>query len=199
MTEKNKPEKILTTQIDPIFYESTTGKPFSTCISCGRNLLEKNIGYMIEKAVKQFKDFSATDTIFEYALCMNCYEEIAQGMSEISKKRISEYYETHVNFEERRQQLASQPEHAPHDWLQSCLIKGTKKERLSEYQIICQCVGDQIVYFNLPILIGDAAMDEMMQLLSDRTLGEMGKFKDTFLGVPPEFKDLFDDRRILIL
>jgi len=199
MNEKNNQDTIRSARIDPLFYESTTGKPFNRCISCDRNLLGKGVSYMIEKAVKQYKDFSTTDTIFEYALCMDCYEEIAQGMSETSKKRISEYYETHVDFEKRRHQLIKKPELVPDEWLETCLITGTRREQLSEYQIMCQCLGDQILYYNLPILIGESAMDEMIQLLSNKTLGEMGKFKDKFLGVPPELKDLFDDRKILIL
>jgi hypothetical protein len=195
MNEPDKNINIRTTSIPSVFYDSSTGNPFAKCLSCSSNLFETNIPYIIEKAIKQFKEYEATDIIFEYAMCMNCYEEIASTMSESSKKNINAYYQAHVNFDKRRSELSDSVD----EWISSCLIKGTQREMLSEYQIIGQFQGQHMLFYNLPVLIGDTAMDEMMQLLSNETLGEMGRFKDRFLGVPPEWRDLFENKKFVLI
>jgi hypothetical protein len=195
MSDPEKKINIRSTSIPAIFYKSDTGEPFSECISCTTNLLITNTPYIIEKAIKQYRGFHSSDTIFEYAICMHCYEELGRAMSEESKKNINDYYQINVDFESRRNQLTNSID----EWISECLIKHTRRSQLSEYQIIGQFQANQMLYYNLPILLSEEAIDEMMQLLSNATLDEMGRFKDRFLGIPPEWRDLFEDRKFVFL
>ena len=51
--------------IPKIFYSEENQAPFKKCMSCKSNLLEEGTEYVIEKAIKQYEDYSATDTILE--------------------------------------------------------------------------------------------------------------------------------------
>ncbi len=181
------------------FYSSETGKPFEYCIACERDLLNSDADYVVEKAVKQFKDYDASDVVFEYAMCSKCYMEIIESFSEASLQKMSAYFEMHVDFEKRRQQLLNKDSLEIKDWLSHCLVKGTPRNEMSEYQICAQCNGDRLSLFYLPFMIGFEAMDELTRLLSDKTLGEIDDFFGRYCGLPPEFKDMFDDHRIFIL
>ena len=47
-------------------------------------------------------------------------------------------------------------------------------------------------------MISGEAADEVMQLLSNSTIDILNGFTDEFLGLPPEFKDLFKDKPMLV-
>lgn len=181
------------------FYSSETGEPFEHCMICERDLLNSDVDYVIEKAVKQFKDYDASDVIFEYAMCFKCYMEIMESFSEESMQKMAAYFDKHVDFEQRRRQLMDKDPIDIKDWLTHCLVKGTPRKELNEYQICAQCNGDRLSLFYLPFMIGFEAMDELTQLLSDKTLGEIDDFFGRYCGLPPEFKGMFDDHSIFIL
>lgn len=184
------------------FYSDVSNRPFSTCLNCNRFLLDNNTQYVIEKAVRRYPEFDTTDTIFEYAICLQCHEEIMSVYSESSLKNIQDYFLENVNFEERQQQIdakAADGSFDIKDYTSQCIIKGTPLSQLTEYQIGCQCVGNKMVLSNMPFLIGNQAMDEISHLLSNKTIGEMDRFIDEFFGLPPDLRKLLKDSGVVIL
>ena len=75
-------------KIPEIFHSTGTGKPFSHCVSCNKELLNSDNPYIIEKAIRQYLEYKTTDTIFEYAMCMDCYMKIDQSLSDESKHNL---------------------------------------------------------------------------------------------------------------
>jgi hypothetical protein len=181
------------------FYSIETDLPFSNCISCDKYLLQPNSPYVIEKAVKQYPDYNTTDVIFEYAMCMDCYQNIHNTMSLESKANIEKYFSEHVDLNKRRTNLIETKELSIEDWASNCIIKGTHISELTEYQIACQCDGEYLLFTNMPFLIGKTAMDEMINLLSNKTIGEINGFKDKFFSPDPDLKKLFDEPKFVII
>jgi hypothetical protein len=185
-------------KIPKIFYSDASGQPFDKCIDCNRNLLKGNQEYVIEKAFKKYVDYEANDTIFEYAICIDCAEKLFLSFSESSRKAIEGYFEKHIDIEDHLLRLSGNESFNINDHLNKCLIKGLAIENLREYQIVCYCRGDQISLLRPPYMISGEAADEVMQLLSNATIDILNRFTDEFLGLPPEFKDLLKDKPIMV-
>ncbi|MBD3287612.1 hypothetical protein GF337_02310 [candidate division KSB1 bacterium] len=186
-------------EIPDIFYSQASQKMFSYCIECNKYLLEDGVQYLIEKAIKRYPKFESDDTVFEYAICMDCYDEMRKSFSEISLKRIEEYFNSNVDWVERRMKLLHQKEPHLQDWLSNCLVKNTAAEELTEYQIACHCDGKDMLFSFLPYLISAAAMDEIANLLSNKTLDAINGFRDRFTKYPPELQDLLTGRPVMLL
>ena len=193
-------EKNILVDIPKVFHSHAANAPFSKCMNCDSLLL--NSEYVIEKAIRSYKEFSSTDTIFEYAICMNCHEEFISAYSPSSLSKIQNYFLENADFDHRRTQLREKLKDGHFnidEWISHCLIKGTHMSDMTEYQIGCQCVGTKMVVLNMPFMIGHEAMDEISQLLSDKTRGEMDRFIDEFFGLPPELKKLLKDSGVLVI
>jgi hypothetical protein len=187
------------TKIPKLFYSTETEKPFSNCISCDNNLLQPQSRYVIEKAIKQYPEYNTTDVIFEYAMCLNCYQKINEAFSSASKASIEQYFTENVDLNSRRENLLKNKQLSIGEWTSSCIIKGTPIEELTEYQIACQCDGEYMLFTDLPFVIGNIAMDEMMQLLSNKTIGEINGFYDKFFSPDPDIKKLFDEPKFILI
>jgi len=201
------------------FYSEETDAPFETCLVCERPLLEPETEYLIEKAYRRYPEFEVQETIFEYALCIDCHEDVVDSFSESSQEQCEAYFSDSVDLERRAMRLLQKneddadesrsdaeatdeeapriisPSHhdgdeAPPDldaWLDGCVAHGTPKDELQEYQVLGHCVGESMVLTHMPLMLGGPAMDELMQLLSNETLDELGGFRDEYFGLPPEF------------
>lgn len=185
--------------IPAVFHSSATGTLFTRCVTCECNLLEPDTHYVIEKAVRRYPGFAAQDTVFEYAMCIPCYETMQQAMSRESLQRVQSFFQHRVNLEARREALYSRPALQIDDWLDRCLVTGAPRESLDEYQIFCQCSGENLLYTDLPYLIGGPSVDEVADLLSNRTLGEIDGFMDRYFGLPPELRKKLMDRPLVMI
>lgn len=195
-------EKPVLIDIPEQFYSDAVNRLFANCLNCNRFLLDGNTEYIIEKAVRRYNEFNTTDTIFEYAICMKCHSEIMSVYSESSLNNIQNYFQENVNFNERQRIINEKIDQGKldfKDYVSHCLIKGTPVTKLNEYQIGCHCIGNKMLANNMPFLIGNEAMDELSQLLSNKTIGEMDRFIDEFLGLPPDLRKLLRDSGVLIL
>jgi hypothetical protein len=193
-------EKNILVDIPRIFHSHASNAPFSKCMNCDCVLL--NTEYVIEKAIRRYKDFSSTDTIFEYAICMKCHQEFVNAYSASSMANIQNYFLENADFDNKRRDLQDKLKEGHFnidEWISHCIIKGTPVNELSEYQIGCQCIGNKMVVLNMPFMIGHEAMEEITQLLSDKTRGEMDRFIDEFFGLPPELKKLLKDSGVLVI
>lgn len=185
--EQNRSPK--TTVIPPLFWSDAEAAPFKKCINCQSNLIESNIPYMIEKAVRGFDGEKVSATIFEYAVCMNCAQEMNMKLSVQSRERIEQFFHARVNFKERNNQLQHKKEE---EWLQNCLIHHQPVNEEGECQLYAFCQGKQFVYQDFPYMIRAEALDEMMDLISAETLRQLDDFKDDLIDGPPELKELFE-------
>jgi hypothetical protein len=170
------------------FYSIETGEPISQCLACDASLLDGSTEYLIEKGYRQYEAYDVQETVFEYALCMECHAEMRDSFSEASKRRCQAYLTEHMNLADRTQLLLGDESPDPSDWTRRCIVHGTPREDLEEYQVMAHCRGDEMLLTHLPLLMGGPAMDALVERLSDETIDDLGGFRDEHLGLPPELK-----------
>ncbi len=173
--------------IPEIFHSYATGALFDRCIECDRYLLDRDIPYFIEKAIKKYEGLRGYDVIFEYAICIDCAEALRQKMSLESMQKIGEYLEKNMNHPRRKELIEQYPDE-PEKWIDECMITGESREDASEYQIYAQCIYDRLLLPLMPYMISNTVLDKLSNLLSDKTLGEMDDFIGRNLGPPSEFE-----------
>lgn len=181
------------------FFSDADGEPFHTCVVCGRNLLEDGTHYVIEKAMKNYEGYDFSSTVFEYAMCMDCYQKMQQGMSEESMQNMQNYYQRIVTEKGVNGMMIDLQTFDLNDWLSRCFFKEKPVSEMKEYQLIGQFNGNHMVLNTPPMAIGEDVMEEMADLLSEKTKDEMNGFREKFLGPPPEIEELFSKRKILLI
>ncbi|MCB0713570.1 MAG: hypothetical protein KDD67_14680 [Ignavibacteriae bacterium] len=187
-----------TTPIPHIFRSHETGELYTNCIECFRSLLDSETEYLIEKAFRTYPGFAISDTVFEYAICMSCAEEITKSLSRESRTRLEQYFSSGINLQERMKW--TEEENIDFGkWVATCAIKGTRVEGLTEYQVVAHCKGDQLILSVFPYLIGEEALNEMGELLSNETLEIFDDFGGRHFGLPPEFSDKLRPRFMPVL
>ena len=187
-------ESLLTIDLPSYFYDTNDKVPMRRCTNCDRELIESGTDYIIEKAFRHYRSFNITNTIFEYAMCMECVYEMNQRLSTESAARIAAYFEKRIPWQQRHEQMVETHGTRFEGWIDKCLINGDAIEELEEFQVCCQCKGDQLVFSVLPYMISHGASDEMMNLLSSESLDDYNRFVDDNFGLPPEWKDAFKTR-----
>lgn len=174
--------------IPPSFYADDTEAPFDECLVCERALRDGSTEYVIEKGYRSFEAYDVKETVFGYALCMRCHATLSESFSAESKQRCQAYLSERVDLQARTTALLGTDSPDPAQWTEQCIVHGTRKADLQEYQILAHCHGDDLLLTHLPVLIGGPAIDDLVQRLSNETLDELGGFRDEYFGLPPELE-----------
>lgn len=183
--------------IPKLFHSDLTDTPLEHCVTCDRDLYHGNEPYIIEKAFRFYPEYGIHNTIFEYIMCIPCAQKMHASMSKTSLQRIQDYF-SGLDMIERSRRLHQENGKDIEAWLSNCLVKGTPRTGLEEYQICAQCVGDKLAFDTLPYMLSHEASNEIVELLSPATLDEYNRFVDDFFGLPPEFKKALKDSPVLI-
>lgn len=179
--------------IPRIFQPFLEDDPFERCIVCQRFLLENRVTYMIEKV------FKGTEVIVEYALCLECCQSMRSDMSEESLMRIQAYMEERVDLLERHEHMIASSPEGVDPWIAHCLLTDTPRQEADTYHIFGHCQGNRLLLSFYPFMVCNAAMKPLANLLSKKTRECLDDFTDQFLGMPPEFKKLFDDTPVCFI
>lgn len=186
------------TSIPQLFHSHDSKSLFTHCLCCDVSIIETRNEYVIEKAYTCYSDYNVTDTVFEYAMCLDCLLQLQQQMSKTSMQRVEAYFEQSVDLKARMNEPQLKEEDV-YDRLSSCLVKGTPISDLNEYQVIGLFREDRMLLGPFPYLLGGKAIDEISELLSNETLDEIDGFMDTHFGLPPELRKLFLDKPTLFI
>ena len=106
------------------FFSDAEGKPFENCQVCGKYLLDDGTTYVVEKALKNYKEHDFYSTIFEYAICLECHMNIQQGMSAESMRNLQKYYMGSLADKGRHQMQINMKEFDLDSWLSKCFFTG---------------------------------------------------------------------------
>lgn len=184
------------TPIPKLFKSDLTGDSFKECIACECDLEAKPEGYLIEKALKPYLGFKSYATVFEYAMCFPCMEKMKNELSDSSKVNVQQYFINNVKFVPK----TSDENEAPiiTNWLDKCIVYGTAIDDLGECQIMAHCIGDKIVFQQLPYMISPQVNEDILALLSPKSKEELDNFKDRFTGGSPEFMELLEKKTVFV-
>jgi hypothetical protein len=177
--------------IPDIFLDSDTGKPHEACLVCHCDLTDGRT-YVTEKAFRRYAD-GHTVEVFGYALCMGCVEQMHESLSDHSKRNIQGYMEKNGGFNGVRN-FGSDDEK---QWMR-CTVNGTLAEEEDEY-MVCAMIGQGRLQTGIfPYMLGGRAMDSIMDLMSDHTLGFLDDFTGKHFTGPPEFSEWLKARPVFV-
>ncbi|MFY0600962.1 MAG: hypothetical protein JXR03_14905 [Cyclobacteriaceae bacterium] len=182
-------------EIPKEFYSASTGKLFDTCIECEKSLLEGETEYLIEKAIKNYPGYRAQDTLFDYAICMDCAKGLHAKMSKDSLATIQQYFAENLDMQARIEDSKAED---LEPLTQKCMIKGLSRNETPEFQLYAHCVGDKVFMGNPPYMISFESMDEVMGLLSKATKDELGGFFNKHFSPDPDLFEIDPTRLILV-
>ncbi|NJM94795.1 MAG: hypothetical protein HC842_09150 [Cytophagales bacterium] len=162
-----------------------TAEAHSHCLICDAELLEAHEDYLIEKVVRNYRQFHLQDTILEYAVCMRCALRQRKRISAESLQAVEAYLAPHVA------KLATSS-------LEYCLVTNEPLAELEEYQLMAYCRGSTLhPDMPKPFALGLNAMLEIGENLSASTRQEMDGFLGEHFGLPPELQKDLPARPIL--
>lgn len=181
-------------EIPKVFHSTMSNKPFSECIMCQKGLHNPETHYFVEKAIRKYPN-GLTDTIFEYAICMECSIKVRDTLSKESMQRIDEYFSNKFDLMSRWNNFAENENYKFNNWVSNCIITGKSVDELEEYQIYAHCEGQYMLFSLMPYIISSEVIEEVHGLLSAHTKEELDNFMDKYLGPDPEVKKLLKDHR----
>ena len=180
----------------PEIFLNSDKENFSNCLVCNKYLLEENTIYFIEKAIRNYPEQNIKDTVFEYAMCIDCMDYTQNELSEESLERIEKYFDEHLNIHQRQRKLL-ETENID-DFIENCAITNEHISDLNEYVVESVCIGNKIVLSFYPMMLSGKVYDEIADLLSQKTIDFLNKFRDDHFGYPPELNDIFNKRFVLL-
>jgi len=183
--------------IPKLFQSYKDEKLFEHCISCNKYLLQDDTHYIIEKAIRNYPNLNSKDVIFEYAMCFDCVEKMREEISEESMNNINKYFNENVISIPI---FVSTQEIVPdiNKYIEKCLVTGESITTLNEYVIQAYCISDKLDLTFFPYMISEKVMNDITNLLSNKTLDFLNGFMDKHFGYPPELNDILTRRLILI-
>lgn len=200
MTDIIKIPHYIFSEIPGIFYSDLSGKPFQHCFQCEKELIKSGENYIIEKAFMQNLTYEIKNTLFEYAMCIDCYKKVHNSFSSKSLDNMRQFFNQRVNFEKRNAELLKKGDSCDvNNWISNCLVNDSPINEVKEFQLACHCIGPNIIYDQLPYMISVEAMDEVIELISNETLGEMDDFKKKLTSPSPELEELFNRKKLLVV
>ena len=188
------------------FYNSETNQPFSNCLVCRCDLMQETQPYAIERAIRNYPEMELKSVVFEYALCARCIADMENELSTETKMSIMQYFAQNLDFGSRPQWRPSEENEEEEDsasfdvseWIDTCSVKGVPRSELYEYTLCARCIGGKIIPEVVPYMISGLAQDDLVDLFSNRSLGFLDDFTDRHFSGPPELKELFKGRPILV-
>lgn len=187
-----------TSPIPEIFHSDKSKQLFTHCKMCEKDLMACGEPYLIEKAYGQDLTKGKREVIFELAYCMKCLQGVHDTLSEESRQRIQTYFNANTELDKRDEELNKYELFEVDVWLQNCIIKNKSIDEVKEFQIYALCVGSQILYHQAPYMVCGEAVDEIGELLSNKSLDILNDFMTDIIDVPPEFNELFKTKTPII-
>ena len=179
------------------FHSFETGEKFCNCVVCNKYLLDPDVEYFIEKAIRNYST-GTKDVIFEYAICSECALSFAESMSAESLKHITDYFHSNTDLMTRWKEFTEAENFNIDDWIKHCIITGKEISTISEYQINTMCRGDQLLFSLMPYSISEEALEIAQALLSKQTKDELDKFSNKYLGPSPDIALLLKDKTPIV-
>ncbi|NOU60366.1 hypothetical protein [Marinifilum caeruleilacunae] len=185
--------------IPKVFYMEKEEKQFTECTICGKNLTGGNELYLIEKAFEKKTGSTQAELVFELACCMDCRQEMHDSLSIESNEKIAAYFEANSRVEERDRELKEHNLVDTDIWLNNCIVKNKSMDEVNEYQIYALCWKDELVFHQMPFMLCGETIDDILNLLSSKSLDIINDLTADLIDLPPEFGELFKDKKVLFI
>ncbi len=180
------------------FHCFSSGQPFDRCIECDRHLMDEDVDYFIEKAMKKYDGYSAQDVIFEYAICAECAELVRKEISQESLSKIEQFFSENIDMASRSELMNTSRDN-PSEWINRCMVSNRSFDELNEFQIFAHCRGNKLNLDLMPYMISGEVLEQIQHLLSHQTRNELNDFMNRNLGPSPELAEVLPGSRVVII
>lgn len=174
------------------FHRFMEKEPFNECIQCSCALYEGQSAYVIQKS------YVGKEVIFEFAICDKCHGQLGQEVSKESLQAIKNFIYQNVQFG-RSQTLLENESRDLTPWLKDCIICNTPRNSMKRFTDIAYCIGDQLMFGELPMMICETCELKYQKLLSKKTRERLGDFIGNHFDGAPEHADLTPDRTPVLI
>ena len=181
----------------PKTFQKSEGGLLDTCIMCNKSLISPAQEYLIEKSFRVIPQYKKTEIIFEYAMCLTCAEAMRNELSDESKLRIENYFRNRVDFSKRQALLNPDRASFP-NWIRECLVNGEQIKKSNEYSLYAHAFGKKLVYDLFPYAVSGKAMEEVNELISEKTRDILDDFIGQHFSGPPEVAEILKKRPVLV-
>jgi hypothetical protein len=152
-----------------------------------------------EKAYHQDLTKLERSLVFEFAYCLDCLDQMRAEFSIESKQKLDSYFVKNSDLEKRQTGLTANNLFDVDLWLQNCIVKNESIDEVEEFQILALCEGGDMLYHYFPYMICGNAMEEVANLLSNKTLDMLNDFLIDNIDVPPELEEIFKSKKPILL
>ena len=181
----------------PKIFQKSDGGLFDSCIMCNRSLLKPALDYLIEKAFRVIPEYKKKEVIFEYAMCFACAEQMRNELSSESKQRTENFFKHHIDFEKRQALLHPRRLTFP-NWIKKCMVSGETIIKSKEYSLYAHAFGKKLVYDLFPYAVSGGVMEEVNDLISEKTREILDDFIGRHFSGPPEVAEILKRRPVLV-
>jgi hypothetical protein len=181
----------------PKIFQKSEGGLLESCIMCKSSLVNPPQDYLIEKAFRIIPEFNRKEVIFEYAMCFVCAEQMRNELSAESKQRIENYFKNNIDFQKRHALLQPDRSTFP-NWIKECMVSGESIKEAKEYSLYAHAFGKKLVYDIFPYAISGTAMEEVNELISEKTRDILDDFIRQHFSGPPEVAEILKKRPVLV-
>lgn len=185
--------------IPEIFYSEKKNRPFENCTRCDKKLGKNDEIYLIEKAYERNRVTHDPELVFEVAYCFDCREGLMQSLSKTSRKKLEAYFKAHTDLDKRDAELKKYDLMDPDIWINNCIVKNKPIDQAKVFQLYAICWKNELVFHNSPYMICGEAMDEIVELLSNKSLDILNDFLTDLLDMPPEVMEIFRTRKPVLI
>lgn len=169
------------------------GTLFTHCKQCKQSLQEPPKAYTLEKVFKRYPNTSKPQVLFEYAICDACAGEIREEFSEESAANMQNYFADKI--QNRNEEFSDNID----ERLNNCLLLNTPLHDEQEYAVVARGFGDKMLQSHYPFAISLSAMDELQELISEKTRDLLDDFVGKNFPGPPEFETVpVDGKWVLV-
>jgi len=183
------------TNIPEDFYSYESKKPFEHCIECGSDLVQSQAPYFVEKAFRKYPKYKVHDVVYEFAMCFTCANEMRQTLSVESTRALQQFMEGSMGKNPHN----LHPPNQKTTWFKNCFVTQQPIQDQEEYIIYGVFQGDQMMVADFPYAIGLDAMNQLSELLSNKTLDIMDDFMGDHFTGPPEVNELLKPRMPVLI
>lgn len=165
-------------------YSFESGYLYHNCLVCNEDL-QNSKEYLIEKMIKVYPGFTATDTVFDYAMCLSCAQKMQEEISEESRLNLTNLYQkSNLNIPEI---------HGIEDvekCFETCCITNKAIGDSNEYQLVALCVNGNLHDGFPPYAVSFEGIEYINSILSKSTKEFFDRFYETYFSPDPSlFKD----------
>lgn len=164
-------------------YSDETGKPFESCCDCGERLEDSPDGHIIQKA------YAKGETIMEIAICAKCHEGLQESYSQESRESIWNFYLDHADLPGRLKKFSDLPVGQLDSWINGCVTCGAHRDDVPEYVVAAQCIDDDLVYGETPLMMCLGCTEKIVDLLSQSSRDRYDRWMDHVSPPAPSTAD----------